>query len=55
MTKIRPNIGIPTRVAYVVIGMGLIGVPLVRGMEGGAAIVLPLMGIATMLAGLSGL
>lgn len=55
MSKIKPNLGMPTRIAFVVIGMGLVGAPLVRGMEGGAAIALPLLGIATMLAGLSGL
>ena len=53
--KIKPNIAIPIRIAYVVGGMGLVGAPMLLGMQGGVAIVLPLLGIATMLAGLSGI
>lgn len=55
MMKIKPNIGVPIRVTFVVMGIGIAIVPLVLGMSGAAAIALPVIGIATILAGLSGI
>jgi len=52
--KITPNINVPTRIVYALVGAALVAAPFVMGFGGWERIASPIVGGITLLAGASG-
>ena len=52
---IKPNIGPTWRALYVVLGVAVIAIPFVASMEGATRIILPILGVASLASGATGL
>ena len=52
--KITPNISVPTRIAYVLVGAVLVAAPFVMGFGDWERIASPIVGGVTLLSGASG-
>ena len=52
--KITPNISVPTRIVYALVGSALVAAPFVMGFGGWERIASPIVGGVTLLTGTSG-
>ncbi len=52
--KITPNIGMPQRILYVVVGAGVAASPLFVTLHGLQAVVVPVLGLAAVASGATG-